>query len=100
MRTLIFKNTESLWPTVTWEGSRLVVFLLGEEVDDVSIKEAKEIDIEELLLHLDRGGSIFLTMKPKQECNTEEPDNRSRFSRAVRKMLPSFMTQFVNPQEG
>jgi len=100
MRTLIFKSTDSLWPTVTWEGSRLVVYLLGEEVDDVSIKEAQEIDIEELLLHLDRGGSIFLTMKPQQEIDVKEPDNRSGFSHAVRKMLPSFMTQFVNPQEG
>ena len=99
MRTLIFKSTDSIWPTVTWEGSRLVVYLLGEEVDDVSIKEAQEIDIEELLLHLDRGGSIFVTMKPEQERDTEQTGNRSRFSRAVKKMLPSFMTQLVNTRE-
>ena len=99
MRTLIFKSTDSLWPTVTWEGSRLLIFLLGEELDDVSIREAQEIEIEELLLHLDRGGSIFLTMKSERACGTDQPGSRSRFLRTVRKMLPSFMTQFVDVQE-
>lgn len=99
MRTLVFKSTDNLWPTVTLEGSRLLVYLIGEEVSDVSIKEAQEIDIEELILHLDRGGSIFLTMRPQQECDSEQPNNRSEFSRVVRKILPSFMTKFRKTQE-
>ncbi|MGD2142331.1 MAG: hypothetical protein PVH79_02485 [Candidatus Bathyarchaeota archaeon] len=64
METLIFKGKGKLWPTVTWKGSNLVVYYLGPEEDDVTIKETNNIDFEEFFLYLDRGGSIYVTVKP------------------------------------
>jgi len=53
-----------MWPTVIWQGTQLVVYYLGEDEDDVEVKETRGINFEEFFLHLDRGGSIFVTMKP------------------------------------
>jgi len=59
-----------MWPTVTWQGTKLVVFYLSE-LDEVNIKETAEIDFNDFFLHLDRGGSIFITVKPT-DLNTED----------------------------
>lgn len=64
MKTLVIKGKNRIWPTVTWEGSNFSIQYLGLEDDDVTIKETGSIDFEEFFLHLDKGGSIFLTVKP------------------------------------
>ena len=64
MKRLIIKGKDRMWPTVIWQGSQLVVYYLGEDESDVKVKEANGIDFEEFFLHLDRGGSVFVTMKP------------------------------------
>ena len=64
MKRLIIKGKDRMWPTVIWQGSRLVVYYLGEDNGDVKVKETTGIDFEEFFLHLDKGGSIFVTMKP------------------------------------
>ncbi len=48
-------------------GSRLVIYYSGVEPDDVSVKEAEEIDFEEFLLRLDTRSSAFMAMKPRDE---------------------------------
>lgn len=73
MRRLVIKGEGRLWPTVTWRDSQLVVFYLGEEDNEVSIEETHVIDFEELLLRLDRGGSVFITMKPRGESELATP---------------------------
>lgn len=65
MRRFFFKTGDRVWPDVTWEGSDLVVYYIGEEDDDVTIEETREIDFEELLLRLEAGSSVFMTMKPR-----------------------------------
>ena len=50
-------------PRVGREGSRLVVYYLGEDPDDVIVREETELDFRELMSRLDSGGSVFLTMK-------------------------------------
>ncbi len=65
MRRLILKEKDKLWPTVIWQNSNLLVYYLGEEADDVKVRESSEIDFEEFFLHLDRGGSIFVTMRQR-----------------------------------
>lgn len=64
MRRLVVKGEGRMWPTVTWRDSQLVVYYLGEEDDEVSVEETRKIDFEDLLLRLDRGSSVFITMKP------------------------------------
>ena len=59
------KSKNSLWPTVVWKGSQLLVYYLGENEDDVKVRETREINFEEFFLHLDNGGSVFVTMKPR-----------------------------------
>lgn len=97
MRTLVFKSDGKLWPTVSWEGSKLVVYYLGEDEDDVTIRETNGIDFEDFFLHLDNGGSIFLTIKPHPEDHsTFSEEIETRFQRALREMLPDFMLNFAN----
>jgi hypothetical protein len=64
MKRLIIKGKDRMWPTVIWQGSQLVTYYLGEDESDVKVKETSGIDFEEFFLHLDRGGSVFITMKP------------------------------------
>lgn len=65
MKRLIIKSKNSLWPTVIWKDSQLLVYYLGENEDDIKVKETREIDFEAFFLHLDNGGSVFVTMKPR-----------------------------------
>jgi hypothetical protein len=64
MKRLIIKSKDRMWPTVIWQGTQLVVYYLGEDEGDVEVRETRGIDFEEFFLHLDRGGSIFVTLKP------------------------------------
>jgi hypothetical protein len=61
---MVFKEIDRMWPKVAWGDSRLVVYYLGAEPEEVSVEEAAEIDFEELLMRLDTGSSVFMTMKP------------------------------------
>ena len=65
MKRLIIKSKDRMWPTVIWQGSQLVVYYLGENEDDVQVRETHGIDFEEFFLHLDKGGSVFVTLKPQ-----------------------------------
>jgi hypothetical protein len=74
MKRLIIKSKNSLWPTVVWKDSQLLVYYLGENEDEVKVKETREIDFDELFLHLDNGGSVFVTTKPRicsHECDSD-----------------------------
>lgn len=51
-------------PRAGREGSHLVVYYLGEDPDDVIVREETELDFRELMSRLDSGGSVFVTMKP------------------------------------
>ncbi len=64
---LIIKEEGRMWPKVAWGGSRIVLFYLGAEPDDVTIEEVQEVDFEELLLRLDTGGSVFMTLRQENE---------------------------------
>ena len=64
---LIYKEEGRMWPKVAWGDSRIVLFYLGAEPDDVTVEEVQEVDFEELLLRLDTGGSVFMTLKPESE---------------------------------
>ena len=64
MKRLIIKSKNRMWPTVIWQGTQLVLYYIGEDEGDVEVRETRGIDFEEFFLHLDRGGSIFVTMKP------------------------------------
>jgi len=68
MRKYIVKAEDKVFPTVIWQGTRLVVYYLGDDPDDVMVKETRGIDFDELLLHVDRGGSVFITTKPADEA--------------------------------
>jgi hypothetical protein len=53
----------------------------------VTIKEANSIDFEAFFLHLDNGGSIFLTVKPEAKQN-EKPRDEIGFKRSLKKIHP------------
>lgn len=67
MRKYFVKAEGSLWPTVIWQGTRLVVYYMGDDPEDVQVRETRGIDFDELLLHVDRGGSVFITTQPVEE---------------------------------
>ncbi len=60
------------FPRVGREGSHLVVYYLGEDPDDVIVREETELDFRELMSRLDSGGSVFVTMKPDSRMNNDE----------------------------
>ena len=62
---MVFKEKDRMWPKVAWGDSRLVVYYLGTDPEDVSVREAAEIGFEELLLRLDTGNSVYMTLKPR-----------------------------------
>jgi hypothetical protein len=64
MNKFFIRAANKLWPTVIWQGTRLVVYYMGDDPDDVQVRETSGIDFDELLLHIDRGGSVFITTKP------------------------------------
>ena len=51
---------------------------LGEDEDDVEVRETRGIDFEEFFFHLDRGGSIFVTLKPLNGGHEYEYPRRQR----------------------
>jgi len=63
----IYMEEGRMWPKVAWRDSRIALFDLGAEPDDVTVEEAQEVDFEELLLHLDAEGSVFMTLKQENE---------------------------------
>jgi hypothetical protein len=65
LKRLVIKGKDRLWPTVIWQGTQLVVYYIDEDKDKVEIRETKGLDFDEILLHIDRGGSIFMTNKPQ-----------------------------------
>jgi hypothetical protein len=73
LRRLVFKGKGAVWPTVTWKGTGLIVYYLGDDDDDIVIKETRGINFDEFFLHLDCGGSIFITTKPAHG-NSESED--------------------------
>jgi hypothetical protein len=60
------------FPRMAREGSHLVVYYLGEDPDDVIVREETELDFRELMSRLGSGGSVFMTMKPDRRINNDE----------------------------
>ena len=101
MKTLVIKGRDRLWPTVTWAGSNLSIQYLGSEDDDVTVKETNTIDFEEFFLHLDKGGSIFLTVKPDPPTHPDcGPREETGFRRTLRRMLPELAETLIDQGEG
>jgi len=71
----LIKNNDKFWPTVLWQGTSIVTYYIDDLSDDVKIRESRGIDFDELLLHIDRGGSIFLTTQPKSKEVFESQDS-------------------------
>ncbi len=74
MKRFIIKSCDRMWPTVIWQGTKLVVYYLGEDDDDVEVRETRGIDFEEFFAHIDRGGSVFITLKPSSGVDDAEGD--------------------------
>lgn len=100
MKTLVIKGKDRLWPTVTWAGSGLTIQYLGSEDDDVTIRETNTLDFEEFFLHLDRGGSIFLTVKPDASDGYDGPREDAGFRCALKKNLPELVEDQMDPGVG
>jgi hypothetical protein len=101
MKTLVIKGRDRLWPTVTWADSNLSIQYLGSEDDDVTIKETNSIDFEEFFLHLDTGGSIFLTVKPDPSTHPDYiPHGETDFNCTLRRTLPELAEIHIDQGEG
>ena len=62
-----------LYPGAPQEGSHFVVFYLGDESNDVIVREETVLDFQELMSRLHSGGSVFMTMKkPDRRLNNDE----------------------------
>ncbi|MBL7080287.1 hypothetical protein ISS39_08185 [Candidatus Bathyarchaeota archaeon] len=97
---MVIKGRDRLWPTVTWTDSNLSIQYLGSEDDDVTIRETNTLDFEEFFLHLDRGGSIFLTVKPDTPDRYDGPHEETGFRRAQKKNLPELAETLLDRGEG
>lgn len=64
MTKYFIRAQDKVWPTVIWQGTQLVVYYMGDDPKDVEVRETRGIDFDELLLHIDRGGSVFITTRP------------------------------------
>ncbi len=100
MKTLVIKGKGRLWPKVTWADTNLSILYLGPEDDDVTLREANSVDFEEFFLHLDRGGSIFMTVKPGTPDRYDEPRGETGFRRALMKSLPDLEETLLEQGEG
>ena len=76
MKRLLIKSKGKMWPTVIWQGTQLVVYYMREGDDEVEVRETRGIDFEEFFLHLDKRGSIFVTVKP-QKGNIVDSNRRN-----------------------
>ncbi len=73
MRKYFTRSGDSIWPTVIWQGTQIVVYYLNQDDEINDIVETRGIDFDELLLHIDRGGSVFITTKPvEHETKVED----------------------------
>lgn len=75
LRRIVFKGKGKMWPTVTLPGTQLIVYYLSRDDDGVVVRETSGIDFDEFFLHLDCGGSVFVTVKP---TNTDTVCDRIR----------------------
>ncbi len=64
MRKYFTRSGDSIWPTVIWQGTQIVVYYLNQDDEIDDIVETRGIDFDKLLLHIDNGGSVFITTKP------------------------------------
>jgi len=71
MSRLAFRHKDDFWPSVRWGDSKLVAYYLGEDEDAVSLVESDGLDVEELISRLERGESVFMTMKPLDRFEKE-----------------------------
>ncbi len=83
MSKIFVKAEGKLWPTVLWQKTQLVVYFMGDETDDVEVRETRGIDFDEVLLHIDRGGSVFITTKPVDQVKTHRVRSLDEFVVAV-----------------
>jgi hypothetical protein len=75
MTKYFIRARDKMWPTVIWQGTQLVVYYMGDDPEDVEVRETRGIDFDELLLHIDRGGSVFITTRPV-EFEEQQPEER------------------------
>jgi hypothetical protein len=78
MNRLTLKKADKMWPTVIWRKTQIVVYYMGENVDDNKAYLTNGIDFEEFLLHLDKGGSVFVTTLPNNEIVSESENFREQ----------------------
>ena len=82
LKRLVIKGKNRLWPTVIWQGTQLVVYYIDEDKDEVEIRETRGIDFEEFFLHIDKGGSVFVTNKPQSDLD-EDGSKQRRMSKCL-----------------
>lgn len=79
MKRLTLKGKDNVWPTVIWQETSIIVYYLSEDDTKTEVRETHGIDFEEFFLHLDRGGSIFVTLKSGSEPSPKFIENTDRF---------------------
>jgi hypothetical protein len=58
---MFVKNDKNLRPPAIWQKTKLLVYYMGDEPNYVSVRKTNDKDFDEVLLHIDKGGSIFIT---------------------------------------
>ena len=76
MRKFFTRSNDSVWPTVIWQGTQIVVYALHPDDEIKAITETRGIDFDELLCHIDRGGSVFITTKPVEHETTAKNESK------------------------
>jgi len=76
MRKYFTRSGDSVWPTVFWQGTQIVVYYLNQDDEIDDIVETRGIDFDQLLCHIDRGGSVFIATKPVENETTDMKESK------------------------
>lgn len=71
MSKIFVKTEENVWPTVLWQNTELFVYFMRDDPEDVEVRSTRGINFDEVLLHLDLGGSVFITRKPIEDIEND-----------------------------
>ena len=72
MNSFAGDGKDELYPGAPKKGPQPRVYYLGEESDDVIVREETVLDVQELMFRLHSGGSVFMTMRPYRRLNNDE----------------------------
>ncbi|MBS7637280.1 hypothetical protein KEJ49_00075 [Candidatus Bathyarchaeota archaeon] len=71
MRKLVIKEEGKIWPILLWSDRKFIIYYVGEREEDIIVEETRKMDFENILENLEKGKSVFITMRPVRAQDLE-----------------------------